>query len=94
MNLFDEYQALARSPTLSHQNVERMATIIEIASNDARLFEAIKSLDYLLAQEDGLLSPTNIQKYEHVRTQVIQDGTHKTKAPGTQYKNQVLVLDR
>lgn len=72
MNLFHEYQTLARSPMLSRQNLERLAEIVEIASSDEELFSAIMDFEYLSAQEDGLLTELNLQQYIEQQTQLSQ----------------------
>jgi uncharacterized protein YigA (DUF484 family) len=71
MTLFDEYQRLARSPTLSYQDLRRMANIMELAAENENLFSAITNLEYLLAQEDGELSPDKIQKYQLDRANIV-----------------------
>lgn len=73
MNLFQEYQTLAHSLPLSAQALERMADIVEIASEtDEELFSAIMNLEYLMAQDAGLLSPSNIQHYVEQQAQLIE----------------------
>lgn len=72
MNLFHEYQILARSPTLSPQDLERMAEIVEISSSDDELFSSIMNLEYLLAQENGLLTTSNVQQYIEHQAQLKQ----------------------
>jgi uncharacterized protein YigA (DUF484 family) len=71
MTLFGEYQRLARSPTLSHQDLMRMAEIMELAAENEDLFSAITGLEYLLAQQDGDLSPEKIQKYQLDRARIM-----------------------
>ena len=72
MNLFHEYQTLTCLPTLSPQDLERMAEIVDIASSDDVLFSAIMNLEYLLAQEDGLLAEPLLQQYVEQQTQLSQ----------------------
>jgi hypothetical protein len=63
MTLFDEYQKLARSPTLSTKDLQRFSEIVEYAEQDEKLFTAIMNLEYLLAQEAGLFKDENIKMY-------------------------------
>ena len=63
MSLFNEYQTLTHLECPSQQDLERMAEIVEILSSDEEEFSAIMHLEYLLAQNEGLLSEDNIQQY-------------------------------
>lgn len=73
MNLFLEYQTLARSPTSQPRDLERMAEIVEIASlTDEELLTAIFNLEFLMAQEAGFLSEGNIFEYQEQQNKLLQ----------------------
>jgi uncharacterized protein YigA (DUF484 family) len=86
MTLFGEYQRLARSPTLSYQDLMRMAEIMELAAENEDLFSAITSLEYLLAQEDSELSPDKIRKYQSDRANIMRRMGSRLQGPWTAIK--------
>jgi hypothetical protein len=70
MDLFEEYRNLATQSKLSPEDLDRMAEIMETAQCYDDLFEAIKNLDYLLAQEEGLLENDNLERYRYFRNRI------------------------
>jgi len=71
MSRFFEYQTIASQTELTADDLQRLASIVEEASLDASLMEAIMAWEYLSAQEDDLLSDGNIREY-NIQTRALK----------------------